>query len=136
MSRWRSPVPEFIRFLSTLREHMSAELTRSDVLRALIWPNAGLILALSGAMATHQPDWVLRIIFIMLSIFMTLYGVAYIYFAFADPDALRSEKYKLQKMAIEQGLYGDSSIGLHKITEMSEETKLIEASPLGSLQHD
>ena len=108
-----------------MREHMSAELTRSDVLRALIWPNAGILLALSSAMMTHQPDWVLSSLFIMLAIFLELYGIAFIYFAFSDPDALRSEKYKLQKMAIEQGLYGDSSMGLRNITDISDDTKLI-----------
>jgi hypothetical protein len=129
-------MPEFIRFLSTLREHMNAELTRSDVLRALIWPNAGLLLALTAGMASHQPDWVMRILFAMLGIFMALYGASYIYFAFSDPDALRSEKYKLQKMAIEQGLYGDSTTGLHRLTEMTAETKLIEASPRDDQHHD
>lgn len=48
----------------------------------------------------------------MLALFLLLYASSYIFFALTDPDALRSEKYKLQKMAIEQGLYGDSGIGL------------------------
>jgi len=108
-------MPDFIRFLSTLKEQMSAELTRSDALRALIWPNAMLLMALVSAAGTKAPNWLLVILAIMLGIFMVLYAGAYVFFAATDPDALRSEKYKLQKMAIEHGLYGDSNTGLHSI---------------------
>lgn len=105
-------MPDFFRFLATFQEHLNAEFSRSDVLRALIWPNAGLLLALSAALYTKAPAWLLAAIFILFCGFMLLYAGAYIYFAITDPDALRSERYKLQKIAIEQGLYGDSSTGL------------------------
>ena len=39
------------------------------------------------------------------------YVLAYIYLLFHDRDALRSEKYSLQKLAIERGLVGDSDMG-------------------------
>ena len=105
-------MPDFIRFLATLREQMSAELTRSDVLRALIWPNSGLLVALIAAVTAKAPNWIQIMLAIMLCIFMTLYGGAYIYFAATDPDALRSEKYKLHKMAIEHGIIGDNMTGI------------------------
>ena len=97
---------------------MSAELTRSDVLRSLIWPNAGLLLALVGIASAQGPEWLLRTLVVLLCAFMTLYGLAYVYFALTDSDALRSEKYKLQKMAIEHGLFGDSQTGLRPIEDM------------------
>lgn len=105
-------VPDFIRFLSTLKEHMSAELTRSDVLRGLIWPNGMLLVALVSTAGTGGPSWLLITFAIMLGLFLVLYAASYVYFALTDPDALRSEKYKLQKMAIEQNLYGDNGVGL------------------------
>ncbi len=105
-------MPEFVQFLSNLKQQMSAELTRSDALRALIWPNAGLLLGFSSALFAHAPTWVLIALFALLALFMLLYAGAYVFFAATDPDLLRSEKYKLQKMAIEQGIYGDSEIGL------------------------
>jgi len=108
---------------------MSAELTRSDVLRPLIWPNAGLLLLLATAFSSGAPEWMVRTIFGMLIVFMALYAVSYCFFALTDADALRSEKYKLQKMAIEHGLLGDSITGLQKIEDMSE-TKVIEAVPI------
>jgi len=44
---------------------------------------------------------------------------------FTDKDALRSERYSLQKMAIERGLVGDDSRGLFEQSEKKE--KLISA---------
>lgn len=103
-------MPDFIKYLSTLQHN--AELTRSDVLRALMWPISGLLFAILVALRMVAPDWILIALFVLLVIFMFIYGGFYIFFACTDPDALRSEKYKLQKMAIEHGLYGDSTIGM------------------------
>lgn len=122
-------MPEFVRFLSQLREQMSAELTRSDVLRPLIWPNAGLLLLLGTSLAADAPEWVLKSIVYLLIGFMVLYAIAFGFFAITDSDALRSEKYKLQKMAIEHGLLGDSLTGLKKVEDLSDAT-LIEAVSL------
>lgn len=36
---------------------------------------------------------------------------AYIYLLLRDPDALRSEEFSLNKMALEKGLVGDSTHG-------------------------
>ena len=51
----------------------------------------------------------------MLGIFSAIailvYLASYTYFALADPDALRSESYSLQKLAIKKGFVGDSTIG-------------------------
>ncbi len=122
-------MPEFMKLLTELREQMSAELTRSDVLRSLIWPNAGLLLGLSTALAAKAPTWALIALTVMLGVFMLLYAVSYVFFALTDPDALRSEKYKLQKLAIEQGLFGDSLSGLKKIDDTSARAVVVDAAP-------
>lgn len=129
-------MPEFVRFLSQMREHMNAELTRSDVLRPLIWPNAGLMFLLATSVASDAPPWFIQTILGLLIVFMALYGMAYVFFALTDSDALRSEKYKLHKLAIEQGLYGDSSMGLKQIDDIPEEDKLLEAHPVVGLTND
>ncbi|WP_320202428.1 hypothetical protein [Agrobacterium rosae] len=115
---------------------MNAELTRSDVLRPLIWPNAGLMTLLPTSMLAGAPEWMIYALLALLIVFMSLYGLAYIFFAITDSDALRSEKYKLHKLAIEQGLYGDSGTGLQKIEDIAESPTLIEAHPVTSLKHD
>ncbi len=48
---------------------------------------------------------------------MLLYLVAYVFFALTDKDALRSEKFFLQKMAIEKGFIGDDLTGYIKVIE-------------------
>lgn len=115
---------DFLRLISTLREHMQAELTRTDALRPLIWPIAGLLIAITGALTAHAPEWLLVVLVSAVGIALVVYVGAFIYFAAKDPDALRSEKYKLHKLAIEHGLYGDSSIGLidAKQTSPSDDT--------------
>lgn len=103
---------------------MQAELTRTDALRPLIWPIAGLLIAITGALTAHAPAWLLVVLVSAVGIALIVYVGAFIYFAAKDPDALRSEKYKLQKLAIEHGLYGDSAIGLidAKQTAASDDT--------------
>ena len=41
-----------------------------------------------------------------------LFFCAFVYFAVTDKDALRSERFGIQKMAIEKGYIGDSMSGL------------------------
>lgn len=106
-------MPEFLRLLSELREHMQAELTRSDVLRPLVWPILAVILALA-VLSGRAPAWVITWLSVALAALVGLYALGYVVCFFIDRDALRSEKYKLQKMAIERGLYGDSNMGLQE----------------------
>jgi hypothetical protein len=40
---------------------------------------------------------------------------AYAYFAIKNPDALRTERYTLTKLAIEQYMSGDDEVGLTKV---------------------
>jgi hypothetical protein len=49
---------------------------------------------------------------IVLVAVIALYGTAYVFCLLKDRDALRSESYSLHKLAIEQGLLGDSTTGM------------------------
>ena len=53
-----------------------------------------------------------------------VYILAYIHLLFHDRDALRSEKYSLQKLAIERGLVGDSETGIIDI-DAAKDMKLL-----------
>lgn len=46
---------------------------------------------------------------------MLIYLASYIIYALKNPDALRSEKYTLSKMAIEKNLIGDDISGLIEV---------------------
>jgi hypothetical protein len=126
---------DFLQLVATLREQMNAELTRTDALRPLVWPVAGLLLTLSVALTAGAEKWLLILLTIALGIMLVAYLVGYTYFALRDPDSLRSEKYKLQKMAIEHGLLGDSLMGLKRIEE-NPQAKIIDAEPAKGLPND
>src|SRR5262249_35549561 len=102
------PMPDFLQLVSTLREQMNATLSRSDVLKPLAWL-IGLLIAAAALLvfSGKAPDWLLVTIGVSLAASVAIYVVAYCYCLIKNPDALRSEKYSLHKMAIEHGIYGD-----------------------------
>lgn len=122
-------MPDFLAMVATLREQMQAELTRTDVLRPLIWPVAGLLLALTTGITFGAPKWLLIALAGALGFMLIIYVCSYIFFAVKDPDALRSEKYILHKMAIEHGLIGDSQVGLYKAEDLLGGAKTVDALP-------
>jgi hypothetical protein len=104
---------DFLQMVSTLREQMNATLSRSDVLKPLAWL-VGLLVAAAGLLvfSGKAPDWLLVTIGVSLAASVAIYVASYLYCLFRNPDALRSEKYSLHKMAIEHGIYGDSNSGV------------------------
>jgi hypothetical protein len=105
-------VADFTQLVTMLREQMSSTLSRSDVLKPLAW----LIGILTGATAlflyAKAPDWLIAALGASLLTSVFLYFGSYLFCLFKDRDALRSEKYSLNKMAIQHGVYGDSSVGI------------------------
>jgi hypothetical protein len=114
---------EFLQFVSTLREQMSAALSRSDILRPLTWLVGMFLLATVSLITAKSDQWI--IIVLLVSIIL-LYLWAYLYCLIRNPDALRSERYSLQKMAIEHGLLGDSTSGTFEPEETN--ARAIESS--------
>ena len=51
---------------------------------------------------------------VAFSVVLILECVAYLYLLFKNPDALRSERYTLEKLRIEKGLVGDSLSGFRE----------------------
>lgn len=120
-------MPDFLKLVSTLQAHMSAELSRSDILRALIYPLIALLMATVAASATHADTWLKVILVVLLVANAFLYGGAYVFCLRNDRDALRSEKYSLNKMAIEHGIFGDSLRGIDNPTA-NPDSKTISAT--------
>ena len=56
----------------------------------------------------------------LLIISVVIFLGSYIYFAMKQPDALRSEKFTLSKMAMEKNLIGDNRAGLVEVSEIAE----------------
>jgi hypothetical protein len=88
-------MPDFLNFVSMMREQMNATLLRSDVLRALIWPLGILMLATLGLVHAGAPHWLLVVFSVLFVLCALLYGASYVFCLINDRDSLRSEKYSL-----------------------------------------
>jgi membrane protein YdbS with pleckstrin-like domain len=86
--------------------------SKTTVLKPLAWMMAICISATLSAVYFSSKEWVVILFAVFAGLTMTMYLIAYLYCLINDRDALRSESYKIQKMAIEKGFVGDSSMGV------------------------
>lgn len=113
---------DFWEFASHLQQQISATARRSDVLKPLGWLLAIVGALLLGTIFGRGPDWLLSLLAMTELAAIALYAIIYVVCFFVDRDALRSESFSLNKMAIEKKLIGDSTTGMfaaNKIVEHS-----------------
>jgi hypothetical protein len=110
--------------------------TKSTVLKSLGWLVG--ILSASTILASHYglDKWLVVMFATLDCTSIVVYITAYIYFAFKDPDLLRSEKFTIQKMAIQHGIVGDDISGFIKVVKIGDtpllaDTKSTEAGKEG-----
>jgi hypothetical protein len=96
----------------SLEEGDTTKFSRSDVLRALIYPTAATAGAFPFIAWARAPDWAMIGDGVAFGTLICLYVAVYVYCFFFRPDALRSERFELTKYAIEHQLVGDSVSGL------------------------
>jgi hypothetical protein len=114
------PAPELIRaFLS----QATASGARSTALQPLGWLAGILIVGLAIVPFRNAPSWLLILLAGLLVCCVVLYLLSYIYFAFKNPDALRSETFTLSKMALEKNLIGDNRVGLLELDDTDKPSK-------------
>jgi hypothetical protein len=98
--------------LAALLQQATAQGSRSTVLR----PLTGLIAALGilwlGALEFQAPNWMIVTLFAGVVCVVILFLGTYVYCLLKNPEMLRTEKYSIQKLAIEKGFVGDSLTGL------------------------
>jgi hypothetical protein len=82
--------------------------SRTSALNPLQWTLAILLLGLLILLWTGADKWIIVGLGVCVFGDVGLLAFGYFYFMFKNPDALRSEAFSLQKMAIERGLVGDS----------------------------
>ena len=99
----------------------SAKGARSTALHALQWGMAMLLISISIMAWVDAPSWILIAISSAFGLVLVTFIGAYIFLLIKNPDALRSERFTLSKMAIERGLIGDSLSGLWE-EEVVEDT--------------
>lgn len=101
-------------FVTTLLQRALAQGSRSTVLNPLAWLIGICAVASIAAFSCKSPAWLGIMFGGLAGISIILYLVAYIYFGLTDKDALRSERFSIQKMAIQKGFIGDNLTGYFK----------------------
>ena len=108
-----------IDIVRALFQQASAQGSRSTVLRPLGWLASICAGSLIALVEFKAAIWLLILFAIFLSVTVALYLWAYVYCLLTDKEALRTEKYSIQKMAIEKGYYGDSTVGTFPVDQQS-----------------
>jgi hypothetical protein len=104
-----------IELIRSLFQQASAQGSRSTALNPLGWAFATVLSALIGAKVADAPQSIITLLSVFASLILAVFLFAYIYFMFKQPDALRSEKFTLSKMAIEKSVIGDSLKGFKEL---------------------
>lgn len=99
----------------SLFQQASAEGSRSTVLKPLGWLIALCLAAILGSSWIEADAWIKKMLAVFLGLAILVYLGAYLYCLIFDRDALRSETYTIQKLAIEKGFVGDSNSGIFTI---------------------
>ena len=100
--------------------------SRSTALQPLLYMIMVVLVALLFAALKGFPVWLLIILVLFLAGCICLFGYSYFHLLHNNLDALRSESFYLQKIAIEKGMTGDSVHGVFTPDENTQ-TKLIGA---------
>lgn len=85
---------------------------RSTALHAVLWLIAIICSLFSVVAFSKIGESFLYIILAIFCVALVFFGYVYIYCLKKNPDLLRSEKFALQKMTIENSIHGDSDVGV------------------------
>lgn len=102
-------------FITGLFQQALQTASRSSALQPLAWIFGLLLAGLIGAFQVDATPWVVELLAVLLVVCFAVYIGTFVYLLIKDRDALRSERFTLNKMAIERGLFGDSESGLRQI---------------------
>ena len=89
-------------FLRAFFEEASAKGARSTALHSLQWGMGMLLAGIPVALWADAPTWILVTLVVLLCTVVATYLLAYVYLLFKEPDALRSEQFTTQKMALDR----------------------------------
>lgn len=117
---------------SLLSEALKSRGTRSTALQSIMWL-VGILVGGCFGVATwagEKAEWLLVVLAVLLCISLVVFLVAFIYFMLKNPDALRSEKFAIEKLYLEKHLVGDQSKGLVEVAPIgTKPNQLVEAEP-------
>ena len=99
-------------FLRDILEDYSVKGARSSAMQPIFWMLGLLLGGIGATVKFGGPRWLLVTLAILLIILFGVSLFAFLYLLFKDRDALRSERFALQKLAIQQMSFGDSKQGV------------------------
>jgi len=106
-----------VEFLQSLQQALQRN-SKSTVLKSLGWL-IGILLSATVAASHYGTDkWLVVMLAILDCFVIVTYVAAYVFFAIKNPELLRSEKYSIQKLAIQHGFVGDDKSGFFKVTKI------------------
>lgn len=98
-----------------LLSRSTADGSRTNALNHIQWMIAAFLVVFMIAALSGLASAVLLFIGSITVLLVISYLITHFYFAIKNPDALRSEKFTIQKMAIERGIIGDSKSGTREV---------------------
>jgi len=112
-----------------LLSRSTADGSRTNALNHLQWMIVAFLLVLVLATRYGLPPPLIWLFAGILCVLLLCYLGTHFFFMVKNPDALRSEKFTIQKMAIERGLIGDSVLGMREVTrDLSGNVSLLESA--------
>ena len=100
-----------VQILQQILEQHAGSMTRSTVLQPVLYFAAIVGAVLVGASQAGIPEWIIYTLAALFVGIAVIFGCGFLYFMKRNPDALRSEKFNITKLAIERGVIGDKTMG-------------------------
>lgn len=102
---------QFLQIMTAMREQMRATMSRTDAMRPATFLLLATVLLLLASTQLAALQWAVGYMVAVFSASLVFYGACYVFFMLTGPDALRSERFVLDKLAIEHRV-GDNFTGL------------------------
>jgi hypothetical protein len=99
--------------------------SKSTAITPLNWTVGMLVVGILGGVRAGIPSWATAVFCACLVLTVLGCLTAFAYFAFKNPDALRSERYTLTKIAIEHHLLGDDLAGIIERIETESSNRTV-----------
>lgn len=99
---------------------------KSNVITSLLWLFSLTLIATTACGIWVDKEFILYFLLSFLGVEIVAIILAYAFFAFRDPDCLRSETFTLNKIAMEKGQIGDGQNGITQRQPEQQETVVIE----------
>lgn len=101
----------------SLLQHTAGKASRSTALQPLAWLLVILGAILLGAFRYQSTRWIAIVLMSFLGLGVFVYLGSYIFLLLNNIDATRSERFTLEKMALQQSQLGDDQAGFLDASE-------------------